>query len=112
MSACYVASNVTWIGTRVLLYGYFDVLLTVMFFKYKDSWPVTSVYVCFGLLLGRWLMFVLQVIWAGALVKHSQKFVKSGGAIATDVIDKGQKDQVAHAREDDVDRYDYRQLAC
>jgi len=85
----YVITVIVWVSTRVVLYGWVNYCLHVMYLAKVDSWEPTHQIVCVSLLIGSWVMWILQVIWSYALGASMYQFVTTGHQ-PTDSIDKGQ----------------------
>lgn len=92
MRFAYVLSLVTWFLTRVVLYGYFNVAITIMWWHNISVWRGVTLCVMTVLLLGSILMLVLQILWFGALSSATANFFKTQGNKGSlrDHLDEGQ----------------------
>lgn len=91
----YILNNIVWSGTRVFLYGYFMLCLNDLL---ELVWADASIgtftrIVCSALWLGSAIMWLLQVIWFGALVAATRKFIYKGEIERKDIIDVGQSEE-------------------
>jgi hypothetical protein len=92
MRLAYVLSLVTWFLTRVVLYGYFNVAITIMWWDNISVWGGVTLCVMTLLLLGSILMQSLQILWFVALSTATVKFFKTQGNKESlrDHLDEGQ----------------------
>jgi len=88
----YILNCVVWTATRVLIYGLFMVQLTrTLGLMHEDS-AFQGAVMNVGLTLwaGSVLMWLLQVIWMGAMFRATHKYLLSDGQDTTDTLDNGQ----------------------
>eukprot|EP00927_Polykrikos_kofoidii_P019547 TRINITY_DN1914_c0_g1_i1.p1 TRINITY_DN1914_c0_g1~~TRINITY_DN1914_c0_g1_i1.p1 ORF type:complete len:307 (-),score=31.63 TRINITY_DN1914_c0_g1_i1:197-1117(-) len=101
MKVAYVSSVVTFFLTRVVIYGYFNVAITIMWWQNISVWGGGTVCVMTLLLLGSVLMLILQLLWFAALSEATVKFFKTQGNKESlrDHLDEGQPEASGAASE-------------
>lgn len=95
LSFLYILNNFVWFGTRVLLYGILVIYMigTAKLALGSSGVDLYTKVVLISLLVGSVVMWLLQVIWMGALVAATRKFLRSKGKDTYDHLDVGQPDE-------------------
>lgn len=96
----YILNCVVWTATRVLLYGVFLVQLTrtVGLMHDDSSFEGVPINISITLWAGSSLMWILQVIWMGAMFRATQKYLQSEGRETSDTLDVGQPENATLLR--------------
>jgi hypothetical protein len=89
MGTTYVTVTLLWFYLRCYLYGRVNYALQVMYNAKSSEWGTFQFAVCTALLVGSWVMWLLQVIWAVNLVLPTVRFLRDGDR-GYDSIDAGQ----------------------
>lgn len=77
LAVIFVVIFVSWVATRVVVYGYLIYALGVMWNRERQNWPM-DLFICASLQwLGSFIMWVLQVVWSGGILQAMIPFLKS-----------------------------------